>query len=496
MKKVMLGDNWDLDKLNRQNEAKFLTNYLINKYELCKNNNHDENFVLNINADWGFGKTYFLKNWADYISGLNHPVVYFDAWENDYSNEPLVAFISSINDQLKVCFDNKVNKTESKKLTFKRNKWYEQGKKVLTPYSAIVLNLIAKKVLGFSVDQLQDIFNDSGKDNGLEENEVANLSDEKEAISSLISKATQDSFERHNSRKVAIKEFKSKLEDMVSYIEKIDTIKVPIFIFIDELDRCRPNYSIELLENIKHIFRVRCVFFIVSTASAQLCESIKKVYGHNFDSFGYLKRFFDQTYKLQISSREAYSKYLFALFSLDKRNNLFSPISGDYYKDKNINCEIFFIICEAFEVGLRDMYQYCTIIDCISTTSEVYSVHIGLLTLLMIFRDKYKDKYELFSQHSRPTRVYVENIQTKDIKIMTSQFKNSFDILFTSIDINSFILIYINCALMQLNDAKRKINESNSITSLEVGILNSIIHEKNENLKDYVKLIEQAGNIS
>lgn len=276
MKNLILGDNWGLDKLNRKSEAEFLTHYLINKYELLENNNHDKNFVLNINADWGFGKTYFLKNWADYLSELKHPVVYFDAWENDYSNEPFVAIISAINEQIKLFFKTKTKKTESRNLTIKRRKCYEQGKKVLTPYSAIILNLIAKKALGFTVDQLQDIFEDNSKNSEVEQDELTNLSDEKEAISSLISKATQDSFERHNSRKVAIQDFKIKLEDIVSYIEKIDAIKVPIFIFIDELDRCRPNYSIELLENIKHIFRARGVFFIISTASEQLCESIKR----------------------------------------------------------------------------------------------------------------------------------------------------------------------------------------------------------------------------
>lgn len=222
----------------------------------------------------------------------------------------------------------------------------------------------------------------------------------------------------------------------------------------------------------------------------------KKVYGHNFDSFGYLKRFFDQTYKLQISKKDAYAEYLFTLFGLDKRNNLFSPISNEDYKNKNVNCEMFFILCEAFEVGLRDMYQYCTIIDCISTTYKMCSIHTGLITLLMIFRDKYKDKYDLFSQRARPTRVYVENIQIKDIKIITSQIKNIYDHSITNIDINSFILIYTNCAFITLDDARIQLNDSNSITSIELNILKSIVCEKNNTLKDYVNLIEQAGNIS
>ena len=53
---------WTDDKLNRKGDSIFLTEYLMNKYRKHGTIEGGESFVLNINAEWGFGKTYFLKN--------------------------------------------------------------------------------------------------------------------------------------------------------------------------------------------------------------------------------------------------------------------------------------------------------------------------------------------------------------------------------------------------------------------------------------------------
>jgi len=57
-----------------------------------------------------------------------------------------------------------------------------------------------------------------------------------------------------------------------------------MFILIDELDRCRPTYAIELLENIKHLFDIEGLYFIIATDSTQLSYSINAVYGNKFAS--------------------------------------------------------------------------------------------------------------------------------------------------------------------------------------------------------------------
>jgi hypothetical protein len=63
-------------------------------------------------------------------------------------------------------------------------------------------------------------------------------------------------------------------------------------ILIDELDRCRPTYAIEMLEAIKHWFCVPNVVFVLAMDREQLSHSIRAVYGQGFDVDGYFLRFF------------------------------------------------------------------------------------------------------------------------------------------------------------------------------------------------------------
>jgi hypothetical protein len=66
-----------------------------------------------------------------------------------------------------------------------------------------------------------------------------------------------------------------------------------LIIFIDELDRCRPNFAIETLERIKHYFDDDRIIFVVSVNKEQLIHTISKYYGDSFDSTAYLNKFFD-----------------------------------------------------------------------------------------------------------------------------------------------------------------------------------------------------------
>lgn len=66
-----------------------------------------------------------------------------------------------------------------------------------------------------------------------------------------------------------------------------------LVIFIDELDRCKPSYALEMLERIKHYFDDDRIIFIVSVNKEQLTHTISNYYGNGFDSTGYLNKFFD-----------------------------------------------------------------------------------------------------------------------------------------------------------------------------------------------------------
>ena len=82
---------------------------------------------------------------------------------------------------------------------------------------------------------------------------------------------------------------------MITVLEDQAGVQLPLFVFVDELDRCRPDYAIELLEGIKHLFGVPGVYFVVATNTVQLGESVKAVYGSGFDGVRYLKEILRST---------------------------------------------------------------------------------------------------------------------------------------------------------------------------------------------------------
>ena len=81
------------DRLERVRYAEFLTNYLAAEGK-------QRNYVLNLNAEWGAGKTWFIKRWYMELKA-HYPTVYIDAWQQDFSDDPLLTVISSIIEQLK-----------------------------------------------------------------------------------------------------------------------------------------------------------------------------------------------------------------------------------------------------------------------------------------------------------------------------------------------------------------------------------------------------------
>ena len=94
--------------------------------------------------------------------------------------------------------------------------------------------------------------------------------------------------------------FKENLHILANSLEQTDGERVqPIVVIVDELDRCRPDYAISLLEEIKHLFDVPGITFLIALHGEQLTHSINAVYGEKFNGSAYLRRFFSRTYKLR-----------------------------------------------------------------------------------------------------------------------------------------------------------------------------------------------------
>ena len=224
-----------------------------------------------LNGEWGSGKTFFLTRFAENYNKRKPEgrAVYFNAWQDDFLDDPLLAIISQL---------QRVVKNESE------SKLYASIKNAAAPCLAkIGLSLVkqmAKKVTGIDVDSIE-------------------LDDLKAQTETLF----EQYHEMDASRKL-LRETMAKLAE-----ETWRTTAKPLLFIIDELDRCRPTFAIELLERIKHLFNVPHLVFIVGVDLCQLEKSVKAVYG-DIDANDYLHRFFDVEFRLPSSNKLQYVYWL------------------------------------------------------------------------------------------------------------------------------------------------------------------------------------------
>ena len=372
-------NNWEpQDKLGRQKSADFLTTYLTKHFELASKQNTPDTFVLNIRADWGFGKTFFITHWIKDLKQAHYPVVYFDAWTNDFSEDPLIGFIAEINAALTEHFGT------SEAVKGQIDKALSIGRKLIKPVGAGIAAVLAKKLANCSIEELQEIFS-SNEDEA--DDDKPTEEDPKGNVSSVIAKCAEVAIKEHLSKKDTIRIFKKRLERLVKTFETPGT-KIPLFIFIDELDRCRPTYAIELLEAVKHLFGVPGIYFVVSTNLEQLGHSIRAVYGNDFDSERYLKRFFDQEYLLPTPDHARYTAFLFEHYSLNQlSSNSYTAIEQGCYGDTPSEQALFTSISDAFDLGLRCREQVCVALQAaLLSWPQAERVHLPYLLFLTIIK--------------------------------------------------------------------------------------------------------------
>ena len=99
-------------------------------------------------------------------------------------------------------------------------------------------------------------------------------------------------------------EFKSKLTSIQTKLNK------KIIIFVDELDRCHPMYTIKTLEIIKHFFGIPNIIFVLSVDKKQIENSVRQIFGVNIgEENGYLRKFIDVDFQLPTPSMEQLAYY-------------------------------------------------------------------------------------------------------------------------------------------------------------------------------------------
>lgn len=232
----------------------------------------EENMFISVDAKWGAGKTFYVRQIEQSLNYLTRKAkelnieenvktvfsknplgslelehtyfpVYYNAWLYDNHSDPLMSLILSITKVCECYCDEKLNSNTL-------------SDKIISLMDSFSFSIGCVQ-LGSNFGNIKEKF--SGKD-----------------ILSVVK--TEE-------------EIREKVKEIFDSIIVENVQK--LVIFIDELDRCRPNFAIEMLERIKHYFDDDRIIFVASINREQLIHSISKYYGTNFDSTGYLDKFFD-----------------------------------------------------------------------------------------------------------------------------------------------------------------------------------------------------------
>lgn len=252
-----------------------------------------------LNAAWGSGKTFFVKQ-AKMLIDIHNPnsdiateclnqeeiasikdvynkhnfgtekydmpkmaTVYYDAWKYDDTEDPLLSLL--------YCIMNRFGESvpEDKVAVIKKF-----AKQSISIFSSAV-----RYVTGINVQEILETIKN-------------------------FAEACEDTVKEQKSNESLEKRINSFLNDVVLDDEE------KLIIFIDELDRCNPQYAVKLLERVKHYFNHPKVIFVISYNKSELQHSIKTLYGSEFSADKYLERFFDYEFGLSTIDVEKYMDIL------------------------------------------------------------------------------------------------------------------------------------------------------------------------------------------
>ncbi len=250
-------------------------------------NSTDLGCTISLTGEWGTGKTTFLRMWRQDLIDQDFPTILLNAWRTEWAEDPLIAVISCV---FSVC------KKEQPDESIKRinNILKKFVKHPLSTIEVLLRTIIDAK---FGVD-------------------LSNISDELKNLSTWSFDGDVESF---GDRESALEELKSSLEKLAWDVKQVDGRQKPLVFIIDELDRCKPDYAVRMLEVLKHFFDVKNIIFVCAIDKKHLEDSIKGYYGcEGLNATEYLRRFFDLEIELPTPDYTKFCAHLYDYYELDK----------------------------------------------------------------------------------------------------------------------------------------------------------------------------------
>ena len=432
----------------------------------------EDSYTFAIYGEYGSGKTYFLNAFQEILSNNNNcqvkeefelqanfKLIKINAWEEDYLKDPILSIGLKIANEMK----------EDKKLSDKLSK------NALLLGKNLLLNIVKNNSYGnIIINAVEETLNDANK----------NIN------------------EYYLKYKDYLKNIK---ESLTEYIEKLKenqedkTKNTKLLILVDELDRCRPDYAIEFLEAINHIFSVKNLIFVFSIDKKALKSAMTTIYGANMDFDNYMKKFIHSDVslnKLTDSDNEEIIEYYIKKYYPNKpevdqhafKKNI--PVFLNHFKLNPRNIEYMIRICKSLDKELSKNNEFIMplifTLSCIKSRyhDEYYELFNNKLDFdLDMFDIDLKTLYKIFSKIDRRSDFY---IPYNNVVLNTLH-----EILFlTSIKTND----YFFREPQYIDDKSKNIFDKN-ITELKK-ILGKYIDENSKEIS-YEKIIEnKQGEIN
>ncbi len=342
--------------------------------------------VLDIDAQWGEGKSTFIKMWKGHILHHRKPKIrsiYFDAFANDYQKDSFLALAAEMYELLK-------DETEGKKKEF-RKKAGDAVKSMVRGAIKIGVRTGTGGILdGSVVDSVE------------------------KGISKLLDKQVDtviaDRLEGTATDKLALINFRKYLEDFAQKHGE----GMPIVFIIDELDRCRPDFALDLVEQIKHLFSVPGITFLLVLNRKQLVESIKSRYGGNdINATIYLQKFVNLW--LTLPRKFDFSDDHGAKYVIRTLDSMLDD------KEQIINKDAVELLLELVKYlrpsyrGIERMLSYFALIHNMVGESKLYSSYQFIIAFICYLKSSQPHLVDRIAKNKIDSKTLIEEAGLKDI---------------------------------------------------------------------------------